>query len=58
MRKVIWPCQHCGKQIHMLEGVLVDNSGGDVCCGDAFMERNENGKHSPQNPPWKYRSAV
>ena len=42
----------------MLEGVLVDNSGGDVCCGYAFMERNENGKHSPQNPPWKDRSAV
>ena len=39
-------CRHCGQRIH-LQGVYVDGTGGDVCCADKFMEKNENGEHRP-----------
>ena len=54
-------CRHCGISIKMVslyygnpvpnndrvKQVWVDQTGGDVCCADKFMERNENGRHLP-----------
>jgi len=47
MKQVIFSCQHCGTRIHMMKGVYVDDTGGDVCCADKFMENNKNGVHQP-----------
>ena len=49
MRRVTFSCRHCGTRIHMMKGSYVDGTGGDVCYADEFMEKNENGQHSPRS---------
>ena len=54
------PCAHCALPVRKsavvvdsnvvivggeVQYVYVDETGGDVCCADKFMERNENGTH-------------
>jgi DNA-directed RNA polymerase subunit RPC12/RpoP len=48
MRRVTFSCQHCGTRIWVKDGVYVDDTGGDVCCADTFMEKNVNGEHQPK----------
>ena len=45
-------CQHCHLSIYQIkqgtyQGVYVDDTGGDVCSANKFMEENKNGEHQP-----------
>ena len=49
-------CRNCGQHIRREDGsgvvltfeVWVDDTGGDVCCADKFLENNENVAHQPK----------